>query len=117
MFRLALVHLSQGRYEEAEVLNRKSLEISRRVHGEDHMKTNDVRFNLACSLAMQGHRDEAGSLLREALDNGYEARGDWSWKPDFTYLHGDPELEEIVEELRRRNEDGPTGDGRSGDDS
>jgi serine/threonine protein kinase/tetratricopeptide (TPR) repeat protein len=105
VFQLAFLFLRQGRYDEAEAVNRRALENCRRARGEDNTLTDDFRFNLACSLAMQGRREEAASLLRETLDNGYEARGDWYWKPDFTYLRGDPELEVMVEELKPRNED------------
>jgi hypothetical protein len=42
--------------------------------------------------------------LQKALDNGYSAQGfPGSWKPNFSYLQGDPAFEEIVEELRRRS--------------
>jgi tetratricopeptide (TPR) repeat protein len=113
MFHLGDLLLTQGRYDEAESLNRKALEINRRIFGEkplggaygDPLQTNDFRYNLACSLALEGRRREALSLLQEALDNGYSARGFSCWKPNLTYLQGDPELEAIVEELKRRNEE------------
>ncbi|MFC1573008.1 tetratricopeptide repeat protein [Candidatus Eisenbacteria bacterium] len=113
MFHLGDLLLTQGRYDEAELLNRKGLQINQRVHGEaphgdDYgvpLQTNDFRYNLACSMALQGRRREALSLLQEALDNGYTAQGFSGWKPNLTYLQGDPEFEAIVEELKRRNEE------------
>jgi serine/threonine protein kinase/tetratricopeptide (TPR) repeat protein len=121
MTALAVVISNQGRHDEAEALNRKTLEISRRVLGEDHVQSNELRYNLACDLALQGRRRDAVSSLRDALNHGYKGySGNWSLiidDPTLASLHGDPEFEEIVEELRRRNEDGEQADGRSGDDS
>ena len=40
------------------------------------------------------------------MDNGYRQSNMWILKdPDLASLHGDPEFEAIVEELRRRNEE------------
>jgi tetratricopeptide (TPR) repeat protein len=114
MLSLGELYIRLDRFDQAETLTRETLEISRRVRGQSHQRTNDVRYNLACLLAMQNRSAEAILILQNALDNGY--RGPKSWNqdrrlsirddPDLTSLHGDPEFEEIVEELRRRNEDG-----------
>ena len=60
---------------------------------------------------MRGDRDEAIALLREASDSDYRQSNMWIRDdPALASLHGDPEFEAIVEEMRRRNEDpAPTG--------
>ncbi|MBI2827457.1 MAG: hypothetical protein HYX69_22510 [Planctomycetia bacterium] len=48
-----------------------------------------VRYNLACSLAMGGHRREAIAALRAALERGYD---------DFEYLDADSDLDALRED-------------------
>ena len=48
---------------------------------------------------------EAVQYLRRAVEQGYSSL--WLIRdPDLASLHGDPEFEAIVEELRRRNDEG-----------
>lgn len=52
----------------------------------------EVWYNLGCSLAMVGRKDEAFAALEKAIDLGYS---DFEWMardPDLKPLHGDPRL-------------------------
>jgi hypothetical protein len=107
---LADTYCRHDRCEEAAPLYERALELSRRVNGEGHQQTNALRYNLACHAALRGHRDNAISYLREALDHGYDG-GVYSWildDPDLASLRGDPEAEAIALEMKRRREEGAT---------
>jgi tetratricopeptide (TPR) repeat protein len=73
---------------QGELLNRKGLhERAVRVDRQlAELLPDDcvVQYNLACSLAMIGQRDEAIESLRKALEQGYR---------DFDYLHADGDLD------------------------
>ncbi|MEX0710980.1 MAG: hypothetical protein WD278_01440 [Pirellulales bacterium] len=66
----------KGLHERAVVLDRRLAALL----GDDCR----VRYNLACSLAMVGARDEAIAALRSAFELGY---------CDFEHLEADPDLE------------------------
>ena len=59
---------AQGRYDEAEPLYRKALEIHTQVLGEDHPDTATSYNNVAYNLDDQGRYDEAEPLYRKALE-------------------------------------------------
>lgn len=100
-------YCKQNRPDESDMLFLKALEISRRVLGEEDPETNELRANLACHAALGGRRDEAISYLRHALDNSWRSPSMWILDdPELASLHGDPEFEEIVKELKRRSEEG-----------
>ena len=102
MSNLANLYSSQGRYDEAEPLHRETLEIRRRVLGQDHPDRAASLYNLACLEAVRGVRAEALDWLRQAVDAGY-AKADWMAKDsDLESLHGDPEFEAIVAEVKKR---------------
>jgi hypothetical protein len=117
MYLLGYGYGVQGRNDEGETLSLKALEISRRVNGEDHVQTNDLRYNLACFAARRGSRDETISFLLDPLDNGF--RGPSCCPsilddPDLDPFHGDPKFVVIVEELKRRNEEEATAEEADG---
>jgi len=58
-------------------------------------------YNLACYWAVAGHRVEALRYLRRALDLGYTFAF-IERDPDLASLHGDPEFEAIVAEVKKR---------------
>jgi tetratricopeptide (TPR) repeat protein len=58
----------QGRYEEAETLNRRALEGWEKELGEDHPNTLISVNNLASVLQDQGRYEEAETLNRRALE-------------------------------------------------
>jgi Flp pilus assembly protein TadD len=58
-------------------------------------------YNLACFWAATGHRGKTIVALRQAIDVGFVS----NWiadDPDLASLHGDPEFEAMVEELRQK---------------
>ena len=58
-------------------------------------------YNLACVAALRNERAAALLSLRRAVDAGWT----FAWiatDPDLESLHGDPEFEAIVEEVRSR---------------
>ena len=72
---LALLLKDQGKWNEAEPLNREALEAKRRTHGDAHPETLTRITNLGMLLYSQGKLDEAEPLLREALEGRRRALG------------------------------------------
>jgi len=68
MNNLALVYNNQGRYDEAEQLHIKTLEIRRRVLGEEHPETLTSMNNLALVYGRQGRCEEAEQLHIKTLE-------------------------------------------------
>ena len=64
---LAGLYEAQGRYEEAEPLYKKALEISEKVLGEEHPNTATSYNNLAGLYESQGRYEEAEPLYKKAL--------------------------------------------------
>jgi len=60
--------LRQGRYDEAEQINTKTLEIKRRIFGEEHPDTLGSMNNLASVYASQGRNEEAEKLHVKTLE-------------------------------------------------
>jgi|ERR1700730_17421990 hypothetical protein len=89
---------------EAEKLYRETLEILRRVLGPEHPDTANSTYNLACVAARTGNRDEALSLLREAVDHGLAPDQDLDMEkdPDFKSLHGDPRFGALIAHAKER---------------
>ena len=64
---LAGAHQYAGHLDEADRLNRRALEIDRRVHGDKHPAVADDLINLADAETTRGRYSAAEPLLREAL--------------------------------------------------
>ena len=64
---LALMYDEMSQYDEAELLYRKSLEMTEEVSGRESPDYTSMLNNLANLLSKRGHYDEAESKLREAL--------------------------------------------------
>ncbi len=64
---LANTHFYAGHYEEADSLNRISLEIDRRLYGAEHPNVADGLINLGAVQFQWGRYGEAESRYREAL--------------------------------------------------
>jgi hypothetical protein len=58
----------QGRYAEAEAIEREVLAVRRRVLGAEHPNTLTSASHLACSLSNQGRHAEAEQIEREVLE-------------------------------------------------
>jgi tetratricopeptide (TPR) repeat protein len=94
----------QGHYQEAEKLNLTVREGRRRVFGPDHPLTASSTYNLACLAALTGRRNEAISLLSQAVDHGLDADLDLytAKDSDFKSLHGDPRFTALVAHAKER---------------
>jgi tetratricopeptide (TPR) repeat protein len=69
------VLLNQGKYEEAEAMNRRALDGREKVLGEEHPDTLKSFNNLASALQRQGKYEEAEAMIRRALDGCEKALG------------------------------------------
>jgi tetratricopeptide (TPR) repeat protein len=98
MEHLGIILLGEGRYADAEKLLRETLGFDRRVFGEDNRATAEVAYNLACSIARQNRRDEAISVLQDAVKHklASDIIADMNKDPDLKSLHGDPRFEALV---------------------
>jgi hypothetical protein len=94
----------QGHYQEAEKLNRRVLEVRRRVFGPDHPFTASSIYNLGCLAALTGRHKEAISLLSEAVDHGLDADLDLHMDrdSDLKSLHGAPRFTALVAHAKER---------------
>lgn len=89
---LGHVYTSLGRH-------REGLEVDRRlVRLVPDNPT--VHYNLACSLALVGDREEALTALEAAVEHGYVDVDFLLQDEDLKTLRGDPRFLELVERLR-----------------
>jgi tetratricopeptide (TPR) repeat protein len=64
---LALCRCSDGRFADAEWIQREALGVQRRLQGEEHPDTLTTASNLAQSLSKQGKHGDAERIQREVL--------------------------------------------------
>jgi serine/threonine protein kinase/tetratricopeptide (TPR) repeat protein len=95
---LAGILKHEGRYAEAEELQRKLLDLRRRTLGPDHPQTALSLYQLGVLALDSSKREQAVSLLKEAVDHGLSAAKDLAIEkdPDLKALHGDPRFEALV---------------------
>jgi tetratricopeptide (TPR) repeat protein len=81
----------------------ESLAIDRRLVG---LRPSDAaaHYNLACSLAVLGHRDEAMDNLERALELGYEHLVYLTEDRDLVSLHREPRFLRMLERLLEESE-------------
>lgn len=72
---LAVVLVSQGKYDEAEAMHRKALELGEKTLGRSHLKTLLSLNSLAVVLVSQEKYDEAEAMHREALQRSEKVLG------------------------------------------
>ena len=80
-----------GRVREGLTIDR---ELARRLPGDA-----TVRYNLACSLALNGEIDAAFEELGRALERGYRDRGHLTQDGDLAALRADPRFEALLARL------------------
>jgi Tetratricopeptide repeat len=102
MNNLAVTMGYEGRYVEAEKLMKQTLDIERRVLGPAHPSTARSIYDFGCLEARQSKRDEALSLLREAVDHGLPHDVGIDKDPDLKSLHGDPHFDALVAHAKDR---------------
>jgi eukaryotic-like serine/threonine-protein kinase len=98
MLNLGEFQRDAGRYDEAQQTFRQLLEIEGRALGPDQGETAATRYALASVLLRKGQRDEALSLLNQAIDHGLAPRiaQDLATDPLFVSLHGDSRFDALV---------------------
>jgi len=91
----------QGELLTRKGLHERALKIDRRLA---KLLPNDaiVRYNLACSLALNGKPDEAVSALRRALECGYTDFDHLESDGDLAALRDHPEYLELLREFGMR---------------
>ena len=62
----------------------------------------ETSYNLSCIAALQGHQEEAFSLLPEAVDHGIGATVDVGQDPDLKSLHSDPRFAVLVAHAKEK---------------
>ena len=100
---LAVDIAKQGRYPEAEKMYRETLAVQKRIPGRKAGSTAITTYNLACLAEAQGRRDEALSLLNEALEKDLPPTiaQDMENDEDLKSMHGDPRFVELVKRARQ----------------
>jgi eukaryotic-like serine/threonine-protein kinase len=101
---LALDLAHEEHYAEAAKMERQVLDAHLRTPGVGDRITADDRYNLAGFLAYDGKREEALSLLGEAIDHGLgsETLLGMEKDTDLDPLHADPRFVALVARARER---------------
>jgi serine/threonine protein kinase/Tfp pilus assembly protein PilF len=104
MNNLADCLLKMREYAEAEEVLKQALDIQRRVLGPETPDIAISTYNLGVVSAHRGRRNEALSLLREAVDHGLPPAADFGIEedPDLKLLHGDPRFAALVAHAKER---------------
>lgn len=98
MSNLAEILTRRGDLKRAEELLVSARSTDARVLGPNHPATTTATYNLGCLVLREGHRDQALSLLREAIDHGLPR---WivdgmAKDPDLALLHGDAKFDALL---------------------
>jgi non-specific serine/threonine protein kinase/serine/threonine-protein kinase len=95
---LAYILLQEGRYTDAEKLFREEVAVGVRVYGPDNPRTTIAEYDLACSIARQNRRDEAITLLQQAVEHGLPSAdvSGMDKDPDLKSLYSDPRFKALA---------------------
>ncbi len=96
------IFMGQKRYAEAVHIRADVLAVRRRVFGESSPAVAPLMYNLACSLALDGKRDQAIDLLRQSVAHGFNDADLMSKDTDLASLHDDPRFEAVVAEAGKK---------------
>ena len=101
---LAEILRKAGHYSEAEKVQLETLNAQRRVLGVDDPSTAISIYNLAALRALQGYKEEALSLLRDAVDHGLPPFLDLEIEndPDFKSIRINPCFATLVGDAKER---------------
>ena len=95
-----LLKVDPRRVDPAEEFYKQTLEIQRRVLGQDHPATANSIYGLACVAALRGDRKQALEWLTQAVDHGWKHADHMAKDDDLKSLHGDPAFEALVARAR-----------------
>jgi serine/threonine protein kinase len=98
MNNLANTLIDMREYDEAENMAKQALDIQRRILGPEDPARALSAYNLACIYARAGRRNEAFSMLLEALEHGLPPYAElyMAKDKDLESLHGDPRFDALV---------------------
>ena len=98
MNNLANMLFLEGRYNDAEKLERQTLQGQQRVLGPNHPDTAMSTYNLGGIALHKGKPDQALALLREAVDHGLAPNiaVNMEKDPDLSALYKDPRFAALV---------------------
>lgn len=97
----ALTH--EKKYAEAREVSEDLLARERRIFGENHPRVAGTMYTLACIAALDGHKEQAFSWLRQSLQHGLDSDTLEHLKsdPDLESLHSDPRFGELLKGRRK----------------
>jgi tetratricopeptide (TPR) repeat protein len=93
-----------GQYEEAEKLERDTVERLRRTVPAHDPALSNALYDLGCIYALQGRREEALAYLHQAVENGLSVHSvsHIAEDEDLKSLRGDPRFEALAAEAVKR---------------
>lgn len=98
LVRAAQAAYNHGKYAESAALYKSALPFV------DDSDRKEVEYNLACSLARAGDRDQALTTLRDAVEDGYTDRKDTATDQDLISLHADPRWRTVLSAMSQLQE-------------
>ncbi|GEM_PF-706382 len=101
----ANLHQAAGDLAKTKVIHLRALAIREKNLRPDHPRIIESYYNLACVSALQGDREDAIRFLGESIRRGFALSVVFT-DSDFLSLHGDPEFEALLDDVRRRIERG-----------
>jgi len=104
MYNLLDILQSEKNYPEAEKVARQIKARQARVRGPERPYTAFATYLLASTVAMQGRKSEALSLLKEAVDHGLDAKTHLAMAndDDLKSLHGDPRFKALIRRAKEQ---------------
>jgi len=98
MINVAAMQAQLEHLDAAEKGFREALELEKKILGPDQPEAALTAYDLADVLAARGQREEALSLLQQAIEHGLQPRSllTIGQDPDFNSLHSDPRFKALV---------------------
>jgi serine/threonine protein kinase len=98
MINVAAMQAQLEHLDAAEKGFREALELEKKILGPDQPEAALTAYDLADVLAARGQREEALSLLQQAIEHGLQPRSllKIGQDPDFNSLHSDPRFKALV---------------------
>jgi len=104
LFGLANLLRETGDYEGAGPPYDHALAIFEQTVGPENHLALQTLYNMACLASLEKNRNKAAGYLHQLLERGYTDKEMWiAQDPNLEFLHGDPEFEAILAEIRRNN--------------
>jgi tetratricopeptide (TPR) repeat protein len=92
---------AEGDLAKTREIHERALAIRKKNLRYDHPRIAESYYNLACVSALQGDRTAALEYLKESVERGFAKPLIFS-DSDLESLHGIPEFETLLDEMRKR---------------